>query len=255
MSKPLEPRIAAALNGGDLASDAVAALIAEVEAATGAADAEAAAVREQALNPAITIDVAKVASAVAAAELTAGRMKAALPKLRARYADVEMREQAARWNAAAEPLKARREERLTEFAALLPPELLGKIVAQLHALHALDREISAHNGRLRQMELHAIDRRMHVDGCRFLPKASPAWTAELKVPDPEKPSGHYLWPPPPNYSAAMIRPDPFVGQFAADGTYQREQDERRREAIRREREEAERRERAFAATGVGAVNG
>ena len=42
-----------------------------------------------------------------------------------------------------------------------------------------------------------------------------------------------------------FRSDPFVVQFAADGTYARAEDERRREADQRRLEEARRREREF----------
>lgn len=91
MSKPLEPRIAAALNADGIASDELGELIAEAQAAAEAADADAAKTREQALDPTVTIDVAKVAAAVAAAELVRDRLRAALPRLRERYKEVQLR--------------------------------------------------------------------------------------------------------------------------------------------------------------------
>jgi hypothetical protein len=109
MSKPsLEQRIAAALTPTDITSTDLAALIAEVEAAAAAADAAAAKSREQALDPAIVIDVAQVSAEVTAAELTRDRLQAALPRLRTRYTEVREQEDIAKWRAEAAPLQERR---------------------------------------------------------------------------------------------------------------------------------------------------
>jgi hypothetical protein len=78
----LEQRIAVALSDS-IKSDAVAALIQEVEAAAQAADENATRAREEALDPAVVVDTAKVGAAVVTAELTRDRLQAALPRLRA----------------------------------------------------------------------------------------------------------------------------------------------------------------------------
>ena len=67
----LESRIAAMLSVADAKSDAVAALVTEVEAAAQEADATATKTREEALDPAIVIDAAKVGAAVATASIDA----------------------------------------------------------------------------------------------------------------------------------------------------------------------------------------
>ena len=67
----LESRIAAMLSAADAKSDAVAALVTEVEAAAQEADATATKTREEALDPAIVVDAAKVGAAVATATLDA----------------------------------------------------------------------------------------------------------------------------------------------------------------------------------------
>ena len=85
----------------DITSTDLAALIAEVEAAAAAADAAAAKSREQALDPAIVIDVAQVSAEVTAAELTRDRLQAALPRLRTRYTEVREQEDIAKWQAEA----------------------------------------------------------------------------------------------------------------------------------------------------------
>ena len=61
----IEQRIAAALTAADVTSTDLAGLIAEVEAAAQAADENAAKAREQALDPAVVVDTAKVGAAVA----------------------------------------------------------------------------------------------------------------------------------------------------------------------------------------------
>jgi hypothetical protein len=148
MSKPsLEQRIAAALTPTDITSTDLAALIAEVEAAAAAADAAAAKSREQALDPAIVIDVAQVSAEVTAAELTRDRLQAALPRLRTRYTEVREQEDIAAWKADAEELEARRVALAVEFYKLLPPELLKRIAEHLYTMRAFDREIDALNHR------------------------------------------------------------------------------------------------------------
>src|SRR5262245_4424346 len=115
----LEQRIAVALRD-DIKSDAIAKLIQEVEAAAQAADENATKAREQALDPAVVVDTAKVGAAVVTAELTRDRLQAALPRLRTRYTQVREREDIAAWKAEAEGLEARGEAMLTEFAEFYP---------------------------------------------------------------------------------------------------------------------------------------
>jgi hypothetical protein len=77
----IEQRIAAALTANDIISADLAALIAEVEGAAQAADENATRAREEALDPAVVVDTAKVGAAVATATLSRDRLQAALPRL------------------------------------------------------------------------------------------------------------------------------------------------------------------------------
>ena len=98
----LEQRIAAALTSTDITSSDLATLIAEVEAAAQAADENATKAREQALDPAVVVDAAKVGAAVATATLTRDRLQAALPRLQERLKQVREQEDLAAWKAEAE---------------------------------------------------------------------------------------------------------------------------------------------------------
>jgi hypothetical protein len=230
----LEQRIVVALRDS-IKSDAVAELIQEVEVAAQAADENAAEAREQALDPTITIDVTKVSVEVTAAELTRDRLKVALPKLRTRYTEVRRQEDIAAWKADAAKLAVRRDELRTEFAVLLPVELIKRIAEHLNAMRAFDREIDALNRR-----------RPDDQNVRPLHYATPELARELKIPDMEKP-GQFLWPPPqPNLALQMIAampPDPFIISEAAKGTYIDARDRRIIEDNRRQIAEAERSQR------------
>jgi hypothetical protein len=238
MSNPtLEQRIAAALTLADITSSDLDKLIAEAEAAARSADENATKVREQALDPALTIDVAKIGAEVAAAELTRDRLQAALPRLRVRYTEVREQEDLAAWKAEAEELEARRVALAVEFYKLLPSALLKQIAERLHAMRAFDREIDALN-----------HRRPDDRSVRPLDYATPELARELKLPDPDKPS-QLLWPPPqPNLALQMIAAiptDPFIIAEAAKGTYDDARYKRALEDNRRQIAEAERSQREF----------
>jgi hypothetical protein len=232
----LEQRIAVALSDS-IKSDAVAALIQEVEAAAQAADENATRAREEALDPAVVVDTAKVGAAVATAELARDRLRAALPRLRTRYTEVREQEDIAAWKLAAEKLAARRDTLATAFYRLLPPELLKQVAEHLCAMRAFDREIDALNRR-----------RPDDRSVRPLDYATPELARELKIPDIDKP-GQFLWPPPqplvPPELLAAIRPDPFIISEAAKGTYIEERNRRVLEDNRRQIAEAEQRQREF----------
>jgi hypothetical protein len=230
----IERRIVVALRDS-IKSDAVAELIQEVGVAAQAADEKAAEARAQALDPTITIDVAKVSVEITAAELTRDRLKVALPKLRARYTEVRRQEDVTKWKAEAEKLSVRRDELRMEFAALLPVELIKRIPEHLNAMRAFDREIDTLNAR-----------RPDDQSVRPLHYATPELARELKIPDMEKP-GQFLWPPPePNLALqylASMPPDPFIISEAAKSTYIKERDRRVLEDNRRQIAEAEQRQR------------
>jgi hypothetical protein len=234
MSKPsLEQRIAAALTPTDITSTDLAALIAEVEAAAQAADENATKAREQALDPGVVVDTAKVGAAVATAELTRDRLQAALPRLRARYTEVRKQEDVAAWKAEAEKLAVRRDELRMEFMRILPAELIKQIAEQLTAMRKFDKAIDALNYR-----------RPDDQSVRSLHYATPELARELRIPNMEKP-GQFLWPPPTVSSEllAAIPTDPFIISEAAKGTYIKERHRRMLEDNRKQIAEAEQRQR------------
>jgi hypothetical protein len=226
---------AAALTPTDITSTDLAALIAEVEAAAQAADENATKAREQALDPGVVVDTAKVGAAVATAELTRDRLQAALPRLRTRYTEVRKQENIAAWKADAEKLAVRRDELRMEFMRILPAELIKQIAKQLTAMRKFDKAIDALNYR-----------RPDDQSVRPLHYASPEFARELRIPNMEKP-GTFLWPPPTVSSEmlAAIPTDPFIIAEAAKGTYENARYKRALEDNRRQIEEAERSQREF----------
>jgi len=208
----LEQRIAVALRD-DIKSGAVAALITEVEAAAQAADAAATKAHEDALDPAVVVDTAKVASEVAAATLTRDRLRAALPRLRARYTEIRHQEDVTKWKAEADELEARGEAMLNEFAEFYP-EMAKRIANHLDDMRAFDKQVDDLN-------------RRRPNGVPALSRSTPALAKDLRIPSPYK-TGELWWPPPqPNLALlAAMPPDPFIISEAREGTYIKERDRR-----------------------------
>jgi hypothetical protein len=238
----IEQRIAAALTSTDITSSDLAALIQAVEVAAQVADEDATKAREQALDPGVVVDTAKVGAAVATAELTRDRLQAALPRLRVRYKQVREQEDIAKWQAEAAPLQERRVVLGTKFGKDYP-KLMNEVLHQLRDMWALDQEINA------------LNRRRPDNAGALVELITPAFSKYLKIPDPaldakrwEHESG-YLWPPQqPNLTLQMLaamRPDPFIISEAAKGTYIEARNRRVLEDNRRQIAEAEQRQREF----------
>ena len=239
MASPLEQKIASALTATDITSIDLAALIVEVEAAAQAADEHATKTREQALDPAVVVDVASVGAAVATATLTHDRLQAALPRLQERLKQVREQEDLAAWTAEAEELEARRVAKMTEFAEFYPP-MYERIVDHLYSMRALDREIDD------------LNRRRPNGSVAGIAYSTPAFTMDLKIPDPYK-QGQLLWPPPrPTLAQQMARrmmenPDAYTDRFVVSEawTYLEEGHRRMLEDNRRAIAEAKQRQREF----------
>jgi hypothetical protein len=227
----LEQRIAVALSD-NIKSDAVAALITAVEAAAQAAAEDATKAREQALDPAVVVDTAKVGAAVVTAELTRDRLQAALPRLRTRYTEVRRQEDVTKWKAEAEELEARGEAMLDGFAEFYP-EMAERIVDLLYDMRAFDKHVDDLN-------------RRRPDCVSALSRSTPALAKDLRIPSPYT-TGELWWPPPqPNLALqylANMPPDPFIISEAAKGTYIDARNRRVLEDNRRQIEEAEQRQR------------
>ncbi len=170
---------------------------------------------------------------MATATLSRDRLQAALPRLQERLKEVREQEDLAAWKADAEKLEVRRMAKMTEFADFYPP-MYERIVDHLYSMRALDREIDD------------LNRRRPNGSVRALDYSTPAFTVDLKIPDPYK-KDQPLWPPPqPNLALQMIaaiRPDSFLAHEAAAGTYIEARNHRVLEDDRRQIAEAEHRQR------------
>jgi hypothetical protein len=178
MTKPLalEQRIAAALTPTDITSTDTATdlapLIAEVEAAAAAADENATRAREEALDPAVVVDTAKVGAAVATATLTRDRLQAALPRLQERLKRAREREYAECWLNGYAAVKVRRDAAAEQLRERYPT-IVAELVALMADIAATDNEIDRINTtaphgdypRLRGVELTArgLDRLLQPD--------------------------------------------------------------------------------------------
>ena len=261
MSKPsLEQRIAAALTPTDSTSSDLAALIAEVEGAAQAADENATRAREEALDPAVVVDTAKVGAAVVTAELTRDRLQAALPRLQQRHKEVQAKEYAERWHEDFGQVEAKRDALVEELRVY--PAMVAKLVDILSRIPAIDAEVSRINGsapsgvkdRLLKVEQQARGVEGFGVSGAWDPRGLLALAADLKLPKFEEDGNRYQysWPPPQPTLAlqiAAIRPDPFIGSEAAKGTYIDARNKRILEDNRRQIAEAEQRQREFEAKG------
>jgi hypothetical protein len=168
----LESRIAAMLSAADAKSDAIAALITEVEVAAQEADATATKTREEALDPTIVVDTAKVGAAVATAELTRDRLQVALPRLQEQLKQAREREYAECWLNDYAAVKVRRDAAAEQLRERYPT-IVAELVALTADIAAADREVDRVNAaapygdypRLRSVELRArgLDRLLQPD--------------------------------------------------------------------------------------------
>jgi hypothetical protein len=207
MSKPitLEQRIVVALRDS-IKSDAVAALIQEVEAAAQAADENATQAREEALDPAVVVDTAKVGAAVVTAELTRDRLRAALPRLQARHKELAEAEYVAAWMVDVKRVESLRDEMAEELERVYPAAV-GQLVDLMVCIAGVDKEVS-HINRHRPSgpdypHLHAVER--WVRGHLLQPDVPIA--TELRLPHLHRNGGPVLaWPlPEPSLAQQMAR--------------------------------------------------
>ena len=148
MSSPMitsiEQRIAAMLAATDAESDAVASLIEEVETAAREADEAATKAREQALDPAVVVDVVKVGAAVASAALARDRLQAALPRLQQQLKQAREREYAEQWRQDYAAVKAKRDELVAEMRERYP-QLVDEMVGLMTRMAETDKEVDRVN--------------------------------------------------------------------------------------------------------------
>ena len=206
MITSIEQRIAAMLSATDAKSDAIASLIDEVETAAREADETATKAREQALDPAVVVDVVKVGAAVASATLARDRLQAALPRLQQQLKEAREQEYTGQWREDYAAVKAKRDELVAELRERYP-QLVDEMVDLMTRMAATDRAVDRVNSaapygdhpRLRSVELAArgVDRLTQPD--ISIPQ-------ELRLPNLHPSSGRlFAWPPPqPNFGIQLL---------------------------------------------------
>ena len=128
-----------------------------------------------------------------AAELTRDRLRAALPRLRARYTEIRHQEAVAKWKAEAGEFEVRGEAMLNEFAEFYP-EMAKRIADQLDQMGAFDKQVDDLN-------------RRRPNGVPALSRSTPALAKDLRIPSPYM-TGELWWPPPePNLALQYARRD------------------------------------------------
>jgi hypothetical protein len=206
-TQELEQKIAGALggNGGDVSSADIGALIGEVETAIIAAVKAAEEEQERALDPATVVDIDAAGAAVAAAELRAGRLRAAVPRLRERFEQARRDEYFVAWQADRDEVAARRDAFVEELRAY--PEIAEKLVGLVSRIAPMDAEVERVN-RARPdnaRALESVERLARgVDG--FGVNGLLALTTDLRLPKfaPDGDRYQFCWPLPQQSLAAQM---------------------------------------------------
>jgi hypothetical protein len=191
----LEQRIANALCS-EISSAEVEALIGETETRAAAAEEAAAEARVRALDPTVLDPSARAAATDA--EFVRDRLRAALPKLQTRLAELGKAEAYARWIVEYDRVKPLRDA-LAEELRELYPDFVGRLTDLLRRIQAVDAEasrvsyarpIDAPNDgrRLRSVELEARD----MEGFALYDLSI---LRDLKLPSWEQ-REKLVWPPP-----------------------------------------------------------
>jgi hypothetical protein len=230
MNKPtIENRIAGMLSAADAKSDAIAALITEVEVAAQEADATAIKTREEALDPATVIDTAKVGASLATAELIRDRLRAALPRLQEQLKQAREREYVIAWREDYAAIKVRRDAVAQQLRERYP-QLVEELVTFMTSIAAIDKDVDRINLaapcgdylRLRGVELTArgLDRLLQPDI---------SITQELRLPNFTRGEGEPLLAyPPPQPTLAQLYVPPASYFVPVDPQAEAEERERRK---------------------------
>ena len=207
MNKPptLVQKLAAALSAADVKSSDLADLITETESAIATADKTAEEERAKALDPALSPDPKAAREAMQDAEFSRDRLKTLLPRLQARYEQLQAKEYEARWYAKLEEVEAKRDALVEELRVY--PAIAAKLVDILSRIPAIDSEVSRINGsapsgvkdRLLKVEQQARGVEGFGLSGAWDPRGLLALAADLKLPKFEEDGNRYQysWPPPP----------------------------------------------------------
>jgi hypothetical protein len=216
----LEKKIASAL-ASDTMAVAIAALVAETQAAITQADTDAEVERAKALDPALSPDAAKARAAMEDAAFMRDRLRTVLPRLQQRHQEVAAQEYLARWQGDYESLTVKRDQLATELREVYP-DIASKVADLLTRIAANDAELSRlHQARPAGVALHLLGAELMARDLESFNIASPSIAKELKLPDWSC-SAKLVWPPPSPPLSSLVAP-PVAAHLGADWWRGREQ--------------------------------
>jgi len=216
----LEQEIVAALADADadVRSRDLSALIERTEAAIPQADQAAETARSMALDPALSPDAKAARAAMEDAAFTRDRLKTLLPRLQARYQEVQAQEYLAEWRSDYEKLKVTRDGLAEELRAIYP-EFETKITDLLIRIAANDAELSRlHQARPGGVALHLLGAELVARDLERFTSREPSIAQELKFPT-FAPGQRLAWPLPQPSLAVMVAQSmapPYDPRFSAD---------------------------------------
>jgi len=199
----LEQEIVAALADAVITSSNLSALIERTEAAIPEADQAAETARSMALDPALSPDPKTARAAMEDAAFTRDRLKTLLPRLQARYQELQAQEYLTQWRSDYEKLEVRRDE-LAEELRTIYPELETKITDLFTRIAANDAELSGlHQARPGGVGLHLLGAELVARDLERFKATEPSIAQELKLPT-FAPGQRLAWPPPQPALAVMV---------------------------------------------------
>jgi hypothetical protein len=168
----LEQQISAALDGGASAAEALAALIAETEAAVAMADAEAKSEEARMLDPVLSPDPHQAKAAMEDALIRSGRLRTLLPRLIRKHGEVEAAEQLAAFEVEYLDLEKERDELALELA-----EAYSDAVATLIDLF---QRVADHDGKIAALhQSRPTGCGLHLDGVELTARGLAAFCRDI----------------------------------------------------------------------------
>jgi predicted transcriptional regulator len=228
----LEQEIVAALADANVNSNDLSALIERTETAIPETDQAAETARSMALDPALSPDPKAARAAMEDAAFTRERLKTLLPRLQARYQEVQAQEYLAEWRSDYEKLKDERDG-LAEELRTIYPELETKITDLFTRIAANDAELSRlHQARPGGVLLHLLGAELVARDLERFTIREPSIARELKLPT-FAPGQRLAWPPPQPALAVMVAQSmapPYDPLYTADWAAAQKEDNARRAA-------------------------
>jgi hypothetical protein len=222
----LEQKIVKAFTDETIASNDLANLLAETETAIAIAENDATAAEATALDPLQSPDPVKARAVMEDARFKADRLRSLLPRLQSRYEEIIRREEEAAWNIRYEALKPQRDA-LAEKVKTVYAAFVAEYVPMLNKVELINAEVS----KLCQSK----PSRRYEDGDDGKWLTDVPTLADLKLPDPDKPS-QMAWPKPVSYFSPEIVP--ILGSPGSDWWKIQQEENAKRKATEEARAEA-----------------